>query len=236
MRHPTAASQEFPCQTCEVRDKAICSALSDEELRELCRITTEVNLHRSQAAFYEGDENTYLFNVVTGSLRLSKMLSDGRRQITGFLFPGDFLGLSVTDVYAYSAEALTEATLCRFKRTSLLKLLDRFPKLEHRLLELASNELVEAQTHLVMLGQKSAMERLTSTLLRLMERIGHDYEGGSMIDLPMTREDLADYAGLRFETVSRCFSQLRKKGVILLKDKGSVLVPHPEALERLAGD
>jgi CRP/FNR family transcriptional regulator len=80
------------------------------------------------------------------------------------------------------------------------------------------------------------MERLTSTLLRLMERTGRDHEGGSMIDLPMTREDLADYAGLRFETVSRCFSQLRKKGVILLKDKGSVLVPHPEALERLAGD
>jgi CRP/FNR family transcriptional regulator len=80
------------------------------------------------------------------------------------------------------------------------------------------------------------MERLTSTLLRLMERIGHDDEGGSIINLPMTREDLADYAGLTIETVSRCFSRLRKQGVILLKDKGSVLVPHPEALERLAGD
>jgi CRP/FNR family transcriptional regulator len=80
------------------------------------------------------------------------------------------------------------------------------------------------------------MERLTSTLLRLMERIGHNYEGGSAIDLPMTHEDLADYAGLRFETVSRCFSRLRQKGIILLKDKGSVLVPNPEDLEQLTGD
>ena len=128
----TAASPQFPCQTCEVRDKAICAALDDDELRELSAIATAVTLEAGGSAFFEGDRSTYLFNVVTGALRLSKLLPDGRRQITGFLFPGDFLGLSIENEYAYSAEALTETSLCRFDRASLTKLLERFPKLEHR--------------------------------------------------------------------------------------------------------
>ena len=152
--HRTAASHDFPCQSCAVRDQTVCAALSDEELREVSKITTAVNLAKGATVFFEGDENTYLFNVVSGAVRLSKLLSDGRRQVTGFLFPGDFLGLSVADTYAYSAEALSATSLCRFNRASLIKLLDRFPKLEHRLLELASNELIEAQAHMVLLGQK----------------------------------------------------------------------------------
>ena len=119
--HPTAASREFPCQNCEVRDQSICAALSNEELRELSKISTAVELTKGATVFFEGDENTYLFNVVSGALRLSKLLSDGRRQVTGFLFPGDFLGLSVADTYAYSAETLCETSLCRFNRASLIK-------------------------------------------------------------------------------------------------------------------
>ncbi len=145
----TAAAHDFPCQTCTVRDQSICAVLSDEELREVCKITTAVDLTKSATIFFEGDENTYLFNVVSGAVRLSKLLSDGRRQVTGFLFPGDFLGLSVADTYAYTAETLSNTSLCRFNRARLIKILDRFPKLEHRLLELASNELTEAQAHIL---------------------------------------------------------------------------------------
>ena len=115
----TAASPSFPCETCEVRDKAICAALTDDELRQLNAIATAVKVRTGGTVFYEGDDSTYLFNVVTGALRLTKLLPDGRRQVTGFLFPGDFLGLAVTEVYAYSAEALTDVSLCRFARTSL---------------------------------------------------------------------------------------------------------------------
>ena len=99
----TAAAHDFPCQTCPVRDQSICAALSDEELREVSRITTAVDLAKGTTVFFEGDENTYLFNVVGGAVRLSKLLSDGRRQVTGFLFPGDFLGLSIADRYAYTS-------------------------------------------------------------------------------------------------------------------------------------
>jgi CRP/FNR family transcriptional regulator len=233
--HATAASHDFPCQTCEVRDKAVCSVLTDEELRELSKITTAVELAAGRAVFYEGDENTYVFNVVAGAIRLTKLLADGRRQVTGFLFPGDFLGLSVADTYACSAETVSKTSLCRFNRQSLIKMLDQFPKLEHRL-ERASSELVEAQTQMVMLGQKTATERISSTLLSLMERTGRSGDHGTIIELPMVREDLADYAGVRTETVSRCFTRLREKGVIDTPDMRSVHILQPKELARFSGD
>ena len=210
----TAASPQFPCQTCEVRDKAICAALDDSELQELSAIATTVTLETGGAAFFEGDESTYLFNVVTGALRLSKLLPDGRRQVTGFLFPGDFLGLSIANEYVYSAEALTETSLCRFDRASLMLLMDRFPKLEHRLLELASNELAEAQDHMMVLGRKTAPERVVTVLLKLAERIGQRDSAGWRIELPMSRADLADYVGLTTETVSRTITRLRDEGTL----------------------
>ena len=151
----TAASPHFPCQTCEVRDKAVCATLHDDDLRQLSSIATAVKLDARGTVFFEGDDSTYLFNVVTGAIRLSKLLPDGRRQITGFLFEGDFLGLAIADVYAYSAETLTDTTLCRFNRTGLGVMMERLPKLEHELLRLSSNELTQAQDHLMMLGQKT---------------------------------------------------------------------------------
>lgn len=234
--YSTAASPHFPCESCEVRDKAICAALNDQELRELNTITTAVALPAKRTVFCEGDESTYLFNLVSGAVRLSKVLSDGRRQVTGFLFPGDFLGLSVADHYAYTADTVTPASLCRFERTRLTRLLDRFPKLERRLLDLASNELVQAQDHLMLLGRKTATERLASLLVQLLERIGHSQGEGGVIDLPMSREDLADYTGLTTETVSRTMTRLRKQGVIQIPNTRSVLVPKAERLEALAGD
>ena len=233
---PTAASREFPCQTCEVRDQSICAILSDEELRELSKISTAVELTKGATVFFEGDENTYLFNVVSGAVRLSKLLPDGRRQVTGFLFPGDFIGLSVADKYAYTAETLSNTSLCRFNRPNLIKLLDRFPKLEHRLLELASNELIEAQDHMVLLGQKDLTERISGILINLLKRTGQRRNDAVVIDLPMSRTDLAEYAGVTTESVSRCLTRLRKAKVISLPKSSSVHVLQEDELERLAGD
>lgn len=234
--HRTAASHDFPCQTCAVRDQAICAVLSDEELREVSRITTAVDVAKGGTVFFEGDENTYLFNVVSGAVRLSKLLSDGRRQVTGFLFPGDFLGLAVADAYAYTAEAMSDSSLCRFNRQSLIKLLDRFPKLEHRLLEVASNELVEAQAHMLMLGQKNVMEKVSATLMNLMKRVGQRSDDAIFIELPMTRMDLAEYIGVSTESVSRTFTRLRQIGVISLPTVWSVQVVKEQELKRLAGN
>ena len=210
----SAASPGFPCQTCEVRDKAVCAALDDTELHYLNAIATSVKVDGGQTVFLEGDENTYLFNVVSGSVRLTKLLPDGRRQIVGFLFPGDFLGLSFDDSYAYSAEALAPTTLCRLSRGGLTDVLGRFPKLEHDLLSLASNELAQAQDHLMILGRKNATERIATVLFQLSERIGQQRQDGILIELPMNRQDLADYTGLTIESVSRAITQLKESGVL----------------------
>lgn len=232
----TAASAHYPCETCEVRDRGICSALDENELLQLNKITTEVRLETGGIAFMEGDDSTYLFNVVTGAIRLSKSLPDGRRQITGFLFPGDFLGLSIADTYAYSAEAVDKCTLCRFARTNLTKMLEEFPNLEHRLLGLASNELAQAQDHLMILGQKTSTERLATMLLNFAERIGFQDNGSLQLDLPMNRTDIADYIGLTTETVSRTFSLLRKQRVIETPESRTIRIPQLEKLAAVSGD
>ena len=232
----TAAAPDFPCRTCEVRDKAICRALDDDELRQLNSISTSVKLETGGTAFYEGDDSTYLFNVVRGALRLSKLLPDGRRQVTGFLFPGDFLGLSIAGVYSYTAEALTDCELCRFDRTNLTRILDRLPKLEHQLLSLASNELAQAQDHILVLGRKTATERVATVLLKLANRIGKIGNGGCALDLPMTRMDLADYTGLTTETISRTLSQLKKEGVIATVGVRGLNIPEMSELAGYSGD
>ena len=232
----TAASPHYPCETCEVRDRGICSALDENELLQLNKITTEVKLEAGGTAFMEGADSTFLFNVVTGAIRLSKSLPDGRRQITGFLFPGDFLGLSIADTYAYSAEAITNCTLCRFARTNLTNMLEEFPNLEHRLLSLASNELAQAQDHLTILGQKTSTERLATVLLKFAERIGNHDKDSLQFELPMNRTDIADYIGLTMETVSRTFSLLRKQGVIETPEFRTIRIPHVEKLAAVSGD
>jgi CRP/FNR family transcriptional regulator len=233
--HRTAASHHMPCQSCAVRDQSIFAVLSDQELREVSKIITSVSLAKGATVFFEGDENTYLFNVVSGAVRLSKLLRDGRRQITGFSFPGDLFGLSVADEYAYTAETLSETSLCRFNRASLIKLLNRFPRLEHRLLELAANELIEAQAHMLLLGQKHLMEKVSTTLFYLMRRIGERRGDATVIELPMGRTDLAEYAGVAMESVSRSLTQLSKLNVIRLPTASSVHIIREDELERLSG-
>lgn len=232
----TAASPSFPCETCEVRDRTICAALDDAELRELNAIATSVCLEPAQTIFYEGDGDAYLFNVTMGAVRLSKLLPDGRRQVMGFLFPGDLLGLSVSGSYAYTADAITETSLCRFDRQRLTRLAEKYPKLEHRVVALASNELVQAQDHLMILGQKRASERVATLLLRLAERIGSKAGDGRLVDLPMSREDIADYAGLTIETVSRNLSRLRDAGIIEIPSSRRIHIPRMNALAELSGD
>jgi CRP/FNR family transcriptional regulator len=232
----TAAAPDFPCQTCEVRDAAICKVLDDAELRQLNKISTAVKLDAGGTVFYEGDDSTCLFNVVRGSLRLSKLLPDGRRQVTGFLFSGDFLGLSIGGVYPYTAEAMTASSLCRFDRPSLTRMLDKFPKLEHQLLSLASNELAQAQDHIMVLGRKTATERIATVLLKLVDRIGKQGTSGCALDLPMTRSDLADYTGLTTETVSRTLSQMKREGLVDTIGVRGLHIPRIEALAGICGD
>ena len=222
------------CAACGARAQSICAALSAGDLPAIAAIRSDVRFAPGQSVFFEGDPADSLFNVKLGVVKLFKLLVDGRTQITGFLFPGDFLGLALLNKYSYSAEAVTAAELCKFPRLEFENMLVRFPALEQRLLINASNELASAQDQMLLLGRKTAQERLATFLLMMQKRAALPGDPNIVI-LPMSRQDIGDYLGLTIETVSRTVTRLKKSGVIELPDPNRVLIQDADALKTFSG-
>jgi CRP/FNR family transcriptional regulator, anaerobic regulatory protein len=222
------------CRNCPARAKSVCAGAAMDELDRLSGLVSPQQLMAGETLIDEGDKATHVFTITAGSIKIYKLLPDGRRQVTGFLFQGDFLGLAFNDTYTYSAEALTDATVCRFPRRQFDGFVDGRPAMERRLLTMASNELAAAQEQMMMLGRKTAQERVASFLLGLIcrqERLGRD---GKAIRLTMTRSDIADFLGLTTETVSRTFTGLRGEGLIELDGTTLVRVRDRDALRQIA--
>lgn len=234
---PQAGGQSLassPCGACTVRHLTLCAPLEQRELSEISKIVASVELDPGEALFDEGEEAPYVYSVTAGTMKLYKLLPDGRRQVTGFLHAGDFLGLAARNLYAYSAEAVTHAMLCRFPRKRLEELLERFPKMERRLLGMAGHELLAAQEQMLLLGRKTAKEKLASFLLTLSRRAEQRGQPANPISLPMSRSDIGDFLGLTTETISRSFTLLKTSGLIGLKPGGKVELTDRERLEELA--
>ncbi|MBD7940819.1 Crp/Fnr family transcriptional regulator [Brevundimonas guildfordensis] len=222
-----------PCANCGARPLGVCADLKGHELQSMACASETVTAQPGQALFHEGDPNPFVFNVVDGAVKLYRLLPDGRRQITGFLFQGDFLGLGGRGASSFTAEALTPLSACRFRRSDFDQLLNALPALEHRLVALAGDELMAAQEQIVLLGRKTARERLASFLTRLAERQVQLGGRKGQLHLPMTRLDIADYLGLTIETVSRVFTQFKTSGLIQLLPGNEVALPDPAALKAL---
>ncbi len=231
---PRIAPLSSPCSACSVRQLTICAALEEQELAEISAILSRLELEPGDPLFFEGEPAQHLFNVTTGAVKIYKLLADGRRQMTGFLFPGDFLGLANDETYAYSATAMTKTWVCRFPRSKLEALLKRFPKMEQRLFAKASHELAVAQEQMLLLGRKTAREKIASFLFMLSGRAVRRGQMDNPVSVPMTRADIGDYLGLTTETVSRTFTQLRKSGIITLLPDGKVQLNGRERLEEIA--
>ena len=224
-----------PCRTCDARAISVCNAVPDADIARLASIAAVTEVPAGQGFIDEGEPANCFFNITAGTAKLFKLLPDGRRQITGFVGPGHFLGLAVSATYAFSAEAVERVRFCRFQRAALRHLLDEFPLMEKRLLEAAATELVAAQEQMLLLGRKTARERLASFLLMQSRQglpCGH---ARRQFKLPMTRSDIADYLGLTIETVSRTLTRLRSEGVIEIVSQSELLIEDPAGLERLAG-
>ena len=202
------------CAGCEARHIGLCDALADEDLHFLASVAKPHVVSKGRMFAAEGDKARYFFNINRGTAKLFKDLPDGRRQITGFVGAGGFVGLAAADHYAFTAEAIDEVRLCRFDRTELRSVFSMFPALERRLLDVASHELILAQEQMLLLGRKSAIERLASFLLDWSDRAEICPNEARALALPMTRADLGDYLGLTFETVSRALSVLKRRNII----------------------
>ena len=222
------------CARCDVRDHSVCSAIGEADLARLAAASFSIELKKGQVFINEGDAATDFFNVTRGTVKLYKLLPDGRQQITGFASVGHFLGLAVSQTYAFSAEAVEDIRLCRFSRPKLRRLLDDFPALEQRLLETACNELATAQEQMLLLGRKTAVERVASFLMG-WSRDSAACSHHSHVHLPMTRGEIADYLGLTIETVSRTFSRFRAEKRIATPSHDAVVLLDTTWLAGMAG-
>ena len=223
-----------PCDTCQAREFSACAPLTAEEQKRLAAITRTINIAPHHSIFDEADPADHVYTITTGTVKVYKLLGDGRRQITGFLFAGDFLGLTHNEAYAYSAETLVPTRLCRFPRQRLEALLGEIPHLEQRLLAMASHELAAAQDQMMLLGRKSARERVVSFILMLSNSATRHGRLGDPVFLPMSRNDIADYLGLTTETVSRTVTLLKKQGLIELLDDKQIRLSRLAALREIA--
>ena len=224
-----------PCVRCDARPHSVCNAIGDDDLGRLSALAQVIEVQPGTTFISEGEPAGHFFNVTRGTAKLFKLLPDGRRQITGFATVGHFLGLAVSDTYAFSAEAIEPTRFCRFSRNKLRTLLTDFPAMEARLLEVAGNELVAAQEQMLLLGRKTARERLASFLVMQCRQAAPCGHPRCRFPLPMTRGDIADYLGLTIETVSRTLTVLRKEGLIDVPGPGILVLCDRPALERVAG-
>jgi CRP/FNR family transcriptional regulator, anaerobic regulatory protein len=229
-----ARSAADPCSHCESRPHSVCAAIDERDLERLARVAVPQHYEPGQTFIDEGEPAEFFFNMTGGTARLYKLLPDGRRQITGFSHAGDFLGLAVSKTYGFSAEAVDRVHVCRFSRPKLYALLEDFPAMEKRLLDTAGNELVAAQEQMLLLGRKTARERLASFLMALTRDSAPCTPPHGKLHLAMTRSDIADYLGLTIETVSRTFTKFKNDRLISLPGVSDVLVLDHVRLRRLA--
>ena len=224
-----------PCESCNIRPITICRQLEPATLANLRALGSPQRLRPGQAMFHEGDAVRRVFMLVSGFLKIYTLLGDGRRQVTGFMFPGDFLGISIDDEYAFTAEALSESELWWFSREAFDAFVEQHPDIERELYRLAAHELAAAQQQMVLLGRKTAAERLASFFLALLERKERvTRRAEALFELPMSRLDIADYLGLTKETVSRMLSLLRDQRLIRLQAQDRVEVIDREGLQEMA--
>ena len=183
---------------------------------------------RNAEIYGENEPADYLYKVISGAVRTYKVLSDGRRQIGGFYLPGDIFGLECGEEHSFSAEAITECKVLVIKRSSLVSLAARDGDVARQLWTMTAGELQRAQDH-IMLLIKTAQERVAGFLL---EMAGRSVSTGE-IELPMSRQDIADYLGLTIETVSRTLTQLEKSAAIAVPTSRRIVLRNRAALNRL---
>ena len=223
------------CVDCDVRRTAVCAALDDGDLGALEAIMTSKRLDANEQLVEEGEPKRRVFSLTSGMLRIYTSLPDGRRQIAGFLFPGDYLGLADDETYSQSAEAVVPSVLCAFSTREMDDLMERFPKLKERLHQMTRAALRTARDNQLVLGRLAPVEKLASFLLVLSARAEKRGEKPNPVHLSMNRTDIADYLGLTIETVSRSFTKLKTQGLIQLLDANTVEILSRRSLAAVAG-
>src|SRR5215472_10405038 len=207
------------CEDCAVRQSNICASLDRDEIKQFGHLGRHIHFASGETVFAQEDMTAWVYNLLEGVMRLYKLLPDGRRQIVGFALPGDFLGMSASGRHGFSADAIGPVNVCRFGRAAFGQFAEDKPHLLRRINELTIRELNQAREHMVLLGRRSAEEKVATFLIGWRDRL--------------SKLGIADYLGLSIETVSRTFTKLEREGVLDIMP-GGVRLRDPSRAEALA--
>ena len=235
-------NSEIPvlCLSCEARHRGVCGALTEKQLIALSKTTSRKVVKPGTELIIAAEPITSYANVLSGIVKLSRLLEDGRQQNVGLQYAPDFLGRPLRKESLVTAEAATDVKICSFPRSALERIMAESPELEHKLLEQSLTELDEAREWMVTLGRKTAQEKIASFLsmiaVHLDPEVDLDGDPEMTFDLPLTRADIADFLGLTIETVSRQLTKLRKTGVISIENNRNITIPSLNRLNQVAGN
>jgi len=215
--------------------------MDEVQIKKLAQIAHRKKISAGQTIISDEDPVDFFANVISGAIKLTKTLPDGRQQIVGLLFAPDFLGRAYSKNNPYTAEAATDVEICTFPNAAFERLVGEYPGLQQRLFQHTLDELDAARDWMLLLGRKTAEEKVASFLYMLARRsmltgcVHKNTPGAAAFELPLTRSDIADYLGLTIETVSRQRPRLKTSNVIRLSTTRLIMVPNLDRLSDAAG-
>ncbi len=228
------------CGECPIRHRAVCARCDADELAVLDQMKYYRSFEAGQTVIWSGDRMDFVASVVTGIAKLTQTMEDGRRQMVGLLMPSDFVGRPGRQVAAYDVTAVNDVVMCCFRKKPFEDLMARTPHVAQRLLEMTLDELDAAREWMLLLGRKTAREKIASLLAIIARREAvlkaRAPSSSAVFDLPLTREEMADYLGLTLETVSRQISALKRDGLITIEGNRRVTIPDFNLLMEVTGD
>ncbi|MBB4286018.1 cyclic nucleotide-binding domain-containing protein [Roseospira goensis] len=230
----TPAESQGPCGQCDLGTLAFCDGFAARTISSLSRVQCTLRFEPHDTLFREGDQGLAVYSVVSGAVKVYKLMPDGRRQITGFFFRGDMFGFCLDGTYAYTAEAITPVGVCRLPMQRLGELAETAPEIQYRIVLRMTAKLAQFHDHVLLLGRKTARERVATFLLTLSDRARRRGDPPSPLSLPMGRADIADHIGLTVETVSRAMTWFKREGLLDLPSPSQVAIRQPEALRAIA--
>lgn len=235
---PSLAPQE--CKDCPIRHRAVCARCDSDELEKLEEIKYYRSFEAGQTIVWSGDRMDFVASMVSGVATLTQTMEDGRRQMVGLLLPSDFVGRPGRNTAPYDVVATTDMVMCCFRKKPFERLVESTPHIAGRLLQMTLDELDAAREWMLVLGRKTAREKIASLLAIIVRRDASLHYGEARskveIEVPLTREAMSEYLGLTLETVSRQMSALKRDGVIILEGKRRIIVPDVDRLMEEAGD
>ena len=236
----TAEISERKCGECPIRHSAVCARCDADEQAILDTLKYYRSYEAGQTVVWSGDRMDFVGSVVSGIASLTQTMEDGRTQMVGLLLPSDFVGRPGREHAPYDVVATTDLVMCCFRKKPFESMMMETPHVAQRLLEMTLDELDAAREWMLLLGRKTAREKIASLISIIARRDAslqlNTTSGEMVFDLPLTRVAMADYLGLTLETVSRQISSLRKDGVIKLEGKRHVTIPNFQLLLNEAGD